>query len=214
MAEVGHQRVQHDPEYKENHVGIAPADVVRSASPEKSTDHIEQTDETDEARGRSRRDFAVEHFLNHRRCLTQHADTRRHVHAKHDPQQPKLRRAPRDIHRHIGLRHQRSRMRRRNPAGRFPILRRHPHGARADHHEHEIDDAHGDEGFHHTVRDRGRKVLHQDDGKGSRDERTAAESHDSHAGRHARTVRKPLDERRHRRYIADAQPATAQYPIP
>ncbi len=106
VAEGGHQEVQHDTEHEKHHVGVAPADVVGGAGPDKSAEHVEQAHQSDEARGGDRRHAAGEHFLDHRRCLTEHADAGGHVHAQHDPQQPELRRAPGHVDRHIGRRHQ------------------------------------------------------------------------------------------------------------
>ena len=52
VAESRNREVQQNAEQEEHHVGVAPADEIRGAGPEKSADHVEQTDQTDEARRR------------------------------------------------------------------------------------------------------------------------------------------------------------------
>ena len=98
---------------------------------------------------------------------------------------------------------------RRRPALRLPPCRRQPIAERASHHEHEIDDAHGDEGLPHPGRGWRGVVVHQHGGEGRADHGAAAEAHDGHAGRHAAAVREPFDQGRDRRDVAEAETAAA-----
>ena len=45
------------------------------------------------------------------------------------------------------------------------------------------------------------------------DECAAAEAHDGHAGRHARAIGEPFDQRRDRRDVADAEAAAAEHAV-
>ena len=54
------------------------------------------------------------------------------------------------------------------------------------------------------------KSCHQPDRERRGDEGGAAEAHDGHAGRHARPVGEPFDQRRHRRDVAEAEAAAAK----
>ena len=94
---------------------------------------------------------------------------------------------------------------------------------RADRHHDEIDDAEREEGLHHAGRTGGGleagdieaghdgAAAHQQVGERGADHRAAAEAHDRHAGRHAAPVRKPLDQRRDRRDVAEAEADAAEH---
>ena len=98
-------------------------------------------------------------------------------------------------------------------ARRLPSRRRQPHGEHAEHHEDEIDRAHRDERLRDAGRRRRLEVRHQRDGERRADHRTAAEAHDREAGRHARAVGEPLDERRDRRDVAEAEADAADHAV-
>ena len=100
---------------------------------------------------------------------------------------------------------------RRRPALRTPAGRRDAVAERADHHEHEIDDAHHQEGLPDADRGRGLEVIHQHIGERRADHRAAAEAHDRHAGRHAAAVGKPFDQRRDRRNVAEPEADAADH---
>ena len=55
------------------------------------------------------------------------------------------------------------------------------------------------------------QAVHQDGGERRADHGAAAEAHDGHAGRHAAPVGEPLDERRDRRDVAEAQADAADH---
>ena len=59
----------------------------------------------------------------------------------------------------------------------------------------------------------GGELSHQPDRQRRGDERTAAEAHDRHAGRHAWPIRKPSDQGGHGRNVADAKPASAEHAV-
>ena len=59
----------------------------------------------------------------------------------------------------------------------------------------------------------GLEVLHQHHRERRRDQGAAAEAHDGHARGHAGAIREPLDQRRYRRDVADAEPAAAQHAV-
>ena len=54
-------------------------------------------------------------------------------------------------------------------------------------------------------------MLHQPVGQRGADHRAAAEAHDRHAGGHAAPVGEPLDQRRDRRDVAQAQADAADH---
>jgi len=56
VAESRNGRIEENAEQEEHHVGVAPADVVRGAGPKKPAGHVEQAEQSDEARRRDRRD--------------------------------------------------------------------------------------------------------------------------------------------------------------
>ena len=106
------------------------------------------------------------------------------------------------------------------PSGRQPSGR-HPDVEDAVHH-HEVHDAERDEELRHrrAVRDRGgvgRVVVRVVPGQQLADtgwrQRAAAEAHDRHAGGQPGPVREPLDQRGHRRDVADAQPDPADHAV-
>ena len=122
---------------------------------------------------------------------------------------------------------------RRPPFG-SPAGRRQPVAEGADQHEGEIDRSHGDEGLPDADVGRGAKAapgervldpregngervgtalqaVHQDGRERRADHGSAAEAHDGHAGRHATPVGEPLDERRDRRDVAEAQADAADH---
>src|SRR4029078_260063 len=84
---------------------------------------------------------------------------------------------------------------------------------RTDDHEEEIDAAHHDERLGDADMSRSRELAEQPHGRRGGDERPAPKAHDGHAGRHARTVREPFDQRRDRRNVADAEAAAAEHTI-
>ncbi len=107
-------------------------------------EHVEQTQQADEAGGRHDCDPSGEDLLAHGRGLPQHADAGGHVHAQHAPQQPELRRLQRVIDVDI--------VRADQPAGRgrrggLEVRSRHAHQRRAEHHEHEVAGAQYQEGL-------------------------------------------------------------------
>jgi len=70
----------------------------------------------------------LEEILNHRRRLLKYADTRRDVHAQHDPQQPELWRAEGRVHFNVMRRDQCGMVDLGNPSRRLPTLLRHAYG--------------------------------------------------------------------------------------
>ena len=93
----------------------------------------------------------------------------------------------------------------RSPAIGTPAGRRNAVAERANHHEHEVDRAHGEECFPHALRVSGLVIVHQHVGERSADHGAAAEAHDGHAGCHAAAIREPFHQRRHRRDVAKAE---------
>ena len=217
------------PEDEERVIGVLAADLVRQRRPEEAAADVEQREQPGEA-GRDAGDrrllrrvelveadvgqsdqLAGEDFLQHRRGHADHADTRRHVEAEHPPDQPELRRLVRVLQMNVVLRDHRIGFCRRRPALGPPAGRRHAIAEGADHHEHEIDHAHRDEGFPDADRARGLEIVHQQVGQRRADHGAAAEAHDRHAGRHAAPVREPFDQRRHRRDVAEAEADAADH---
>ena len=99
-------------------------------------------------------------------------------------------------------------------ARRRPARRRQAIAERAGHHRGEVDRAEHDERLPHADRRGRRKPPHQRIGERRADHRAAAESHDGETGRHAATIRKPLDERRHGRDVTETQSASAEHARP
>ena len=135
----------------------------------------------------------------------------RDVEAEHRPDQPELRGLVRVAQMHVVLGDHGVR---RGPAGsslRAASRRRQAIAERADHHEHEIDRGHGQEGLPDADVGRRLEIVHQQVGERRADHRAAAEAHDRHAGRHAAAVRKPFDQRRHRRDVAEPEPDAADH---
>ncbi len=112
---------------------------------------------------------------------------------------------------HVGVRDHRVGLCRRRPALGPPAGRRNPVAERADHHEHEIDHAHRDEGFPDADRGRRLEIVHQQVRQRRADHRAAAKAHDRHAGGHAAPVREPFHQRRHRRDVAEAEADAADH---
>ena len=155
--------------------------------------------------------LAGEDFLQHRRGHADHADARRDVQAEHPPDQPELRRLVRVVQMNVVLRDHRIGLCRRRPALGPPAGRRNAIAERADHHEHEVDHAHRDEGFPDADRGRGLEIVHQQVGQRRADHGAAAEAHDGHAGRHAAAIGEPFHQRRHRRDVAEAKADAADH---
>ena len=57
------------------------------------------------------------------------------------------------------------------------------------------------------------ELAHQPDRQRRGDEGAAAKTHDRHSGRHAWAVGKPFDQGRHRRDVADTEPAAAEHAV-
>ena len=146
-----------------------------------------------------------EHVLTHQRRLAEDADSGRDIQAEYDPQEPELRRLPRNVYGDIRLRNEPLRRRGGNVSLRSPPGRGHAEGKRAEHHEGEVDAAHHQERFLHPDRGVRLEVAHQLDAERGTDEGAAAETHDGQAGRHARPVGEPFDEGRDRRDVAEPQ---------
>ena len=100
---------------------------------------------------------------------------------------------------------------RRRPAVRLPASGRHAIGERTDHHEDEIDHAHGGEGLPDADRVCGLEIVDQEVRQRRADHGAAAKAHDRHAGRHAAAVREPLDEGRDRRDVAETKTDAADH---
>src|SRR3954453_16832853 len=56
-------------------------------------------------------------------------------------------------------------------------------------------------------------MVHEQQTEVRTDEGTAAKSHDGHAGRHARAIRKPFHQRRNRRNVPQTEPTTANHTV-
>lgn len=212
-AGIGHGAVQEEAEHHEHEVGVAAADIIGNRRPAEPSAHVEQAHEADEACRRDRRDMAGEHFLAHGGSLAEHADAGGHVQAEHPPYQPELRRLQRVVNEDVVPGDQFRRSRRRDVARRFPARRRHAHDDRTDHHEYEIDDAEHDERLGNADMRRGRELTHQPHRQWRGDEGAAAEAHDGHARRHARTVGEPFNQRRNRRDVADTERDAAEHAV-
>ena len=165
--------------------------------------------ELGKAHGRIAEQPATEGLLQHGRGRPDNADTGRDVEAEHRPDQPELKCLVRVLEVHvpggdhgIGVDWWR-------PALRLPAGGRQAVAEGPAKHEHEIDDAHGDEGLPHPGRGWRGVVVHQHGGEGRADHGAAAEAHDGHAGRHAAAVREPFYQGRDRRDVAEAETAAA-----
>ena len=115
---------------------------------------------------------------------------------------------------HVVLRHQLvALIDGRLPAGRLPVFRRNANGQRADHHGREVDQAHQGEGFDDADRGGRLEGVHQENGQRCADHRAAAEAHDGQTGGEAAAIGEPLDQRGHRRDVAEAETDAAEHPI-
>ncbi len=134
-------------------VGVLAADEVRGGSPEEPSDHVEDRDHEHigcrKGRIHDQRQRGAEDFRHHGLGNADHADTRRHVEAEHDPQQIELRCLERliDVNVVVG-----DHLAGRSigswwcPAGRTPAFARNPVGEGRDDHHDQIDDAEREEG--------------------------------------------------------------------
>ena len=163
LREERRRCIERDAEQEERVIGVLAPDIVRQRRPEETAADIEQRQQPGEAGGdRGDGDFliaaerveaelgvsdqlAAEDFLQHRRGHADDADAGGDVEAEHPPDQPELRRLVRVLQMHVMLRDHRLGFARRRPAFRPPAGRRQPIAERADHHEEEIDRAHGEE---------------------------------------------------------------------
>ena len=212
-AGVGHGDVEQEAETHIDEVGVLTSDVVRQRRPAEATAHIKQAHQTDQAGRGDGRDVAGEHFLAHRGSLAQHADASSGVEEQHRPDQPELRCLDRIVDEDVVLGDQLGGSRRRHITVRLPARGGDANNHRTDHHEDEVGATENDEGFQHAdVSGRG-ELVHQPDRQRRGDQRAAAEAHDGHPGRHARTIWKPLHQRRDRRDVADAECAAAEHAV-
>ena len=216
LAAAGGRRagVEDHAEAEEHPVGGLSPDPIGERRPEDTAADIEQAEKAGESRRGRGGDAAFEDFLDHRRRDAEHADAGADVQAQHGPQQPELPRLPGDADRH-GLERRgdgdvcvptASPVR---PSCGRPAGRRQPVPERARHHRREVDGAEHDERFPHAHRCRRREAAHQGIGERRADHRAAAKPHDRESRRHAAPIGEPLDERRHRRDVAQTQPASA-----
>ena len=93
----------------------------------------------------------------------------------------------------------------RGPSHRLPAGLWHPVAECTGQHEHQINQRHHHKGRGHANVARGGEMLHQVRRQRRADHGAAAKSHDRHAGGHAAPVGEPLDQRRHRRDVAQPQ---------
>src|SRR5918994_449814 len=99
-----------------------------------------------------------------------------------------------------------------SPGFGLPTLRGKAHHERADHHRDQINSAQRQEGGHDRIHRVAGVGFEQRARERRGDQRAAPKAHDSEAGGQARPVREPLDQRRDRRDVADAEPDAAHYP--
>ena len=141
---------------------------------------------------------------------------RRHVEAEHHPQQPELGGADRVARRDVEPACEHT-LGGRRPARGPPSVGGHPDEQPTRGHEHGVDQAHHEEGLPDPGRRRGLARAtergQQLGGQRRRDERAPAEAHDRDPGGETRPVGEPLDQRGHRRDVADAQPDATDEPI-
>ncbi|MCY1289461.1 hypothetical protein D9M70_385540 [compost metagenome] len=205
VARVRHERVEDGAEGEEGEIGVLAPEVVRGRCPHQTAAHVEQAQQADEARRGHGRDHVLEHFLAQDRCLAQYADTCGHIEAKHQPQEPELGRLERLVNVDMALGDHLVLRRRRRPACRPPVGRGDADGEGPDGHGHEVDQPHDDEGLRYAHRNIGFEMIHQCDGERGPDHRPTAESKDGQSGRQPPPVRKPLDEGRNGRHIAQSE---------
>ncbi len=209
LARKWHRGIEQHAEREEHRVGRLAPDPVRERRPEDAAGDVEQAQQAGKARGGRRADPAVEDLLDHRRGHAEHADAGADVQAEDRPEQPELRRPPGRVRRHRARGHGGSA--RRRPSARCPARRGQPVGERAGHHRHEVDRAEHDEGLPHADRGRRGEITHQCIGQRRADHRAAAKPHDRQPGGHAASIREPLDQRGHRRDVAQAEAAPADH---
>ena len=136
-----------------------------------------------------------------------------HVQAQHRPEEPELRRPHGAVNSDVPRRHHRPRVLRGDPPSRRPSVARRAHAEYTEHHKYEIDDPEHDERRRDARRRGGFEIRHEMRRHWRRDHRPAAKSHDRQSGGHARAIGKPLDERRHRRDVSEAEPHSAEYTV-
>ena len=159
LGGIGDGTIQQDAQRKEDPVGIAPPDVIRRAGPDKPPYHVEYADHDDVGGGKrpvyDMRQGCAEDLGHHGLGHAQHADTRGDVETEHDPQLVELPRLQGLIDVHVVAGHHpllRVRLVRGSPALRLPARGGQPVGECRDHHDDEINHAHGEERLGDTDR--------------------------------------------------------------
>ena len=190
---------------EEDHVGGLASDEVGDAGPEEASEHVEKAEDTDEAGSGDGGDVAVKEILNHGRGLFEDADAGGHVQAEDQPQEPELRRAEGGVDLDVMRGDKRRLMGFRDPSGGFPAFLRDADSEDSEHHEDEVENAHGDPCSRDGLMAGGLVISHKSRAERGADHGTAAETHDGEAGSQAGTVGKPLDQRGDGRDVSQAE---------